>query len=42
MAFWSKERLETEQAVEPLIIPYLVGHIEQSAYALGVAAEYWA
>ncbi len=40
MSFWSKERLETEQARQPLVTPYLAGHIEQNAYALGVAAEY--
>lgn len=40
MAFWTKERLEREQAVQPLVSPYTSGRIEQCAYALGVAAEY--
>lgn len=38
MAFWSKERLEKEQALHPLVTP--VAPIEQCAFALGVAAEY--
>lgn len=40
MAFWSKERIESEQVKQPLISPYLSEHIEQNAYALGVAADY--
>ncbi len=40
MAFWSKERLESEQAKHPLVEPFLSGHIQQSAYALGVASEF--
>lgn len=40
MAFWTKERLEREQAAHPLVSPYIADRIEQCAYALGVAAEY--
>lgn len=40
MAFWSKERIESRQVEQALVTPYAVEHIEQNAYALGVAAEY--
>jgi dCTP deaminase len=40
MTFWTKERLEHEQAVRALVTPYVSGRIEQCAYALGVAPEY--
>jgi dCTP deaminase len=40
MAFWSKERIEVEHARRALVAPYASRHIEQSAYALGVASEY--
>lgn len=40
MAFWSKERIESEQAQQPLVTQYTATHVEQSAYALGVAGEY--
>lgn len=40
MAFWSKERIESRHAQQPLVDPFALEHIEQNAYALGVAAEY--
>jgi dCTP deaminase len=40
VAFWSKERIVGEQAHDALIAPYLPEHIEQNAYALGVASDY--
>jgi dCTP deaminase len=40
MAFWTKERLEREQAVQGLVVPYEAARIEQCAYALGVAPDY--
>jgi dCTP deaminase len=40
VAFWTKERLEREQAKRPVVLPYSPNRIEQCAYALGVAAEY--
>jgi dCTP deaminase len=40
MAFWSKERLESEQGSHPLVTPFVATNIEQNAYALGIAAEY--
>lgn len=38
--FWTKERVESEQARQALVMPYAPDHIEQCAYALGVAPEY--
>jgi dCTP deaminase len=40
MAFWTKERIESEQRNCPLVSPYNADRVEQCAYALGVAAEY--
>jgi len=40
VAFWSRQRVESQQAAEKLVEPYLAEHIEQNAYALGVAPEY--
>lgn len=40
MTFWSKERIKSRHAQHALVTPYDEKHIEQSAYALGVAAEY--
>jgi dCTP deaminase len=40
MAFWTKERLETEQCANGLVDPFDLEKIEQCSYALGVAGEY--
>jgi len=40
MTFWSKERIEKEQAANSLVEPFNPARIEQCAYALGVAREY--
>ena len=38
--FWSRTSLDQQQSRERLISPYRLEHLEESAYAMGVASQY--